>query len=137
MANVLTNIGKRIVTGRLLSTAPGAGTPGSAAPVHIGWGTGTAVAAATDTALGAEAAEARTAGTSSQYTTTTTNDTLQVTGTITAIAAKSISEAALFDLTKAQSGTVPAGNMFIRGDFTAVPLDTGDSIAFTFRWQIT
>lgn len=144
MANVLTNIGKRIATGRLLGglAAP---TPGSVAPTFIAWGSGTLAndgagnngipANAVDTALATEEAEARTNGTASQQTTTTTNDTFQVQGTIAATANKTINNSGLFDVTKAQAGT-PTGNLFAKGDFAGVPLNNGDSIAFTFRWQI-
>jgi hypothetical protein len=77
---------------------------GSTEPLNIGWGTGGVAggpftAANTDIALFSEAAEARTAGTSSAVTTTTTNDTYQVTGTITATGARTITEVALSDST--------------------------------------
>ncbi len=135
-ANVLTNVGRAIVTGRLLGGLTGT-TPGANAPIHIGWGIGTTDAVATDTALGSEAIEARTPGTASRSTTAVTNDTYQVQGTITCGGtSKTISEAALFDATKAEGGTVPVGNMFARGNFTGVALNVSDSIAFTFRWQL-
>jgi len=71
------------------------------------------------------------AGTSSQVTTTTTNDTYQVVGTITcAGAGKTITNAGLFD---ASTG----GNLFAKGDFTGIALNVGDSIQFTFKIQFT
>jgi hypothetical protein len=136
MANVLTNVGKAIVTGRLLNTPPGGGAAGSAAPRFVGWGTGTTAAAATQTALVTEASETsttRVTGTETRDNTGgQTNDTYVVTGTVQATGSKNISEAGLFD-----SVTGGSGNMFIRGDFTAVPLLSGDSIAFTFKWTIS
>jgi hypothetical protein len=137
-ANVLTNVGKQIVTGRLLSnTLPSSPTPGHAPPIYVGWGSGSGTSAIGDTTLFTEEAEARTAGTPSQVTTGggTTNDTLQVQGTVTAVGPKTITNAGLFDVAKAQ-GAGATGNLFAKGDFTGVVLATGDSIAFTFRWQL-
>lgn len=135
-ANALTNIGRAIVTGRLLGGLSGS-TPGANAPVHIAWGIGTVDAVAADTALGSESLEARTAGTATQQTTAQTNDTYQVQGTITCVSAgKTISEAGLLDAAKAQGASTAVGNLFARGNFTGVPLNVNDSIAFTFRWQL-
>lgn len=118
MATVFTNGGKAITTNRL----KGAGTE----PVYVAWGTGAGTAAAADTTLFTEAAEARVAGTSTQQTTTTTSDTYQVVGTITAAAGKTITNAGLFD-----ASTV--GNLYMKGDFTGVALNTGESIQFTMK----
>lgn len=131
-ANVLTNIGKQIVTGAVKQVSSGLG---STEPLHVAWGSGAGTAAVGDTTLFVEEAEARPAGTSSLVTTTTTNDTYQVVGTITAIAAKTITNAGLFDVTKAQGGAI-AGNLFAKGDFAGISLNSGDSVAFTFRWQL-
>ncbi len=130
LANVLTNVGKQIVTGRLISnTLPTSPTPGHAPPIYIGWGTGAGTAAIADTTLFTEASEARVAGTPTLVQTTTTNDTLQVQGTITSNGTKTITNAGLFD-------ALTAGNLFAKGDFTGVPLTNGESIAFTFKWQL-
>ena len=144
MANVLTNVGKQIVTYSLKRPLPGSGV-GSAEPNRVAWGSGSLAnngagnngvpANVVDTALATEEAEARVSGTSSIVTDTTTNDTYQVQGTITAIGNKSITNAGLFDTDKAQ-GAGAGGNLFAKGDFTSVALNTGDSIAFTFRWRI-
>jgi hypothetical protein len=131
-ANVLTNMGRQIVTGRLKGVGSGAGFT---EPIHIAWGSGAGTAAAADTTLFTEEAEARTAGTSTRITTAVTNDTYEVTGTITAVAGKTITNAGLFDVTKAQGGGI-TGNLFVKGDFAGVALANGDSIAFTFRWQL-
>lgn len=118
MATVLTNAGKAITTNRI----KGAGTE----PVHVAWGTGAGTAAATDTTLFTESAEARTSGTSTQQTTTVTNDTYQVVGTITATGTRAITNAGLFD---ASSG----GNLFMKGDFATINLAPDDSIQFTMK----
>ena len=118
MATVLTNAGKAITTNRI----KGAGTE----PVYVAWGTGAGTAAVGDTTLFTESAESRTSGTSTQQTTTTTNDTYQVVGTVTATAARAVTNAGLFD-----AATV--GNLYVKGDFTGVVLSTNDSIQFTIK----
>lgn len=122
MAAVLTNKGKEIIVDRIL----GNGTE----PKYVAWGTGAGTAAATDTTLFTEAAESRTNGTSSKVTTTTTNDTYQVVGAITAASGKTITNAGLFDAST-------SGNLFAKTDFTGVALDTNDSITFTFKANFT
>lgn len=119
MATVYTNAGKAITTNRI----KGSGTE----PLFVTWGTGAGTAAITDTTLFTEASEARTSGTSSQVTTTTTNDTYQVVGTITvAGTGKTITNAGLFDAST-------SGNLFMKGDFTGIVLAVGESIAFTMK----
>ncbi len=122
MATVLVNAGKAIVTNRI----KGSGTE----PNYVAWGTGAGTAGITDTTLFTEASETRVAGTSSQVTTTTTNDTYQVVGTIVANAGKTITNAGLLD-------AVSSGNLFMKGDFTGVALNTGESIQFTNQVQFT
>lgn len=119
MATLLVNRGKEIIVDRLR----GVGTE----PNFVAWGTGAGTTAESDTALFAESTEeSRAAGTSSKVTTTTTNDTYRVVGTITvATSSKTITNAGLFD---ASTG----GNLFVKGDFAGVPLNVGESIQFTF-----
>lgn len=117
MATVLTNAGKAITTNRL----KGAGTE----PTYVAMGTGAGTAAAGDTTLFTEV-ETRTNGTSTQQTTSVTNDTYQVVGTIAATAGRAVTNAGLFD---ASSG----GNLFMKGDFATVNLANGDSIQFTMK----
>jgi len=121
LAVVFTNAGAAIVTNRIIQ----AGT----APKNIGWGVGTNAAAVGDTALQTESAPTtaggRTVGTESRTTITNTNDNYQVVGTVSAGSTLAITEAGLFD-------AVTAGNLLIRGVFTAVNVVSGDSIAFTF-----
>lgn len=120
LATAFTNAGAAIVTNRMIQ----AGT----APKNIGWGTGTTTAAVTQTALVTEAAPTtaggRTVGTESRTTVTNTNDNYQVAGSVTAVSTLAITEAGLFD-------AMTGGNMLIRGDFAAINVASGDSIAFT------
>ena len=123
MATVVTNAGKTLKMNRLR----GVGTE----PTYIGWGTGAGTAAITDTALFTEASEARVSGTSSVVTTTTTNDTYQLVGTLTvAGAGKTITNAGNFDASV-------AGNLHVHGDFAGMTLNIGDSIQFTIKDQHT
>ena len=122
MATVLTNAGVAVITNRIIQ----AGT----APKNIGWGTGSTAAAVTDTALTTEFAPTtsggRTVGTESRATTTVTNDTYQVVGTVTATTAGTIAEAGLFD-------AVSTGNLLVHSVFTGVAVAIADSISFTFQ----
>lgn len=122
MATVVTNAGKAIITNRI----KGSGTE----PNYIAWGTGAGTASASATTLYTEAPESRVAGTSSQQTTSTTNDTYQVIGTMTATGSRTITNAGLFDAST-------SGNLFMYGDFTGVALNTNDSIAFTMKVQFS
>lgn len=100
------------------------------APKNIGWGIGTSTPLVTDTALQTESAPTtaggRTVGTETRTTTTVTNDTYTVTGTVTAGSTLAITEAGLFD-------NVTAGNMLIHAVFSAVNVVSGDAIAFTIN----
>jgi hypothetical protein len=130
MATLVVNGGKDIITNRII----GSGTE----PKFIGWGTGSQTTAlATDTTLGPTTVEKlvdlstsagtdHTTGTSSRVTTTTTNDSYQVTGTRTATGSGAVTVSGLFD---AASG----GNLFAKGDFAAINLVSGDSIAYTWK----
>lgn len=119
LATVFVNGGAAIINNRVIQ----AGT----APKNIGWGTGATAAAVTDTALQTEAAPTtaggRTVGTESRTTTSVTNDTYNVAGSVTAAGTVSITEAGLFD-------AVTAGNMLIHSVFAAVALVLNDSISF-------
>jgi hypothetical protein len=121
MATLLVNTGRAIVTNRIL----GSGTQ----PNYIGWGTGAGTTGATDTTLFTEVLP-RVSGTGSQVTTSTTNDTYQVVGTQTAATGETITNAGLFDAST-------SGNLFVKGDFTGIALNSGDSIAFTFKVQFS
>ena len=120
MATVLVNGGPAIITNRIT----GAGTE----PKWVAWGTGAGTAAAADTTLFTESSEeARTVGTPSRVTTTLTNDTYQVVGTITVVTSnKTITNAGTFD-------ALTSGNLFIKFDFTGLALLIGDSVQFTVK----
>jgi hypothetical protein len=122
MATLLVNTGKAIVTNYL---AGGAATQ----PKYVGWGTGAGTTAATDTTLFTEIGS-RTTGTATQQTTSTTNDTYQVIGTLTASGSVTITNAGLFDAST-------SGNLFVKGDFSGIALTSGDSIQFTFKTQFS
>ena len=115
LATVYANAGKAVTTNRI----KGAGTE----PVFAGIGTGAGTAAIADTSLFTEV-ESRVSGTSTQQTTTVTNDTYQVVATITATAARAVTNAGLLDAST-------AGNLFMKGDFAVINLAIGDSIQLT------
>ena len=121
MATLLVNTGKAIVTNRII----GSGTE----PNYVAWGTGAGTTAATDTTLFTEVTP-RVLGTASQQTTSTTNDTFQVVATQTAGTTETITNAGLFDAST-------SGNLFVKGDFTGIALNNGDSIQFTFKVQFS
>ena len=122
MATLLVNTGKAIVTNYL---AGGAATQ----PKYVGWGTGAGTTALTDTTLFTETGS-RATGTTTQQTITTTNDTYQVVGTLTASGSVTITNAGLFD-------ALTSGNLFVKGDFSGIALTSGDSIQFTFKTQFS
>lgn len=92
----------------------------------VGWGTGAGTSGAADTTLFTESAETRVTGTQTQQTTTTTNDTYQVAGTIVTASTQTITNAGVLS-------AVTVGTLVLHSDFTGVPLVSGDSIAFTFK----
>jgi hypothetical protein len=124
MATLLVNTGKAVVTNRIKNGATGATEPN-----YVAWGTGAGTTAAADTTLFTEVGT-RVAGTSTQQTTTTTSDTYQVIGTQTAGSSLTITNAGLFDAST-------SGNLFVKGDFTGIALNSGDSIQFTFKTQFS
>lgn len=131
MANVVKVVskGREVIAGRLIGA-----TPAQAEPLNIGWGTGGVgtgspyTAALTDVNAFKEAAEARTAGTSSKVTTTSTNDTYQVTGTIVSLSGQTITEALLSDsATKPFSTTVAAGASTVIGSSSNTSMNVAAS----------
>ena len=97
-----------------------------ACPSWVGWGIGTIAPVVGNTGLGTPSAEARTVGTKTQETTTTTNDTYQVVALITALSAQAITEVAIFD-------ALTAGNLFLRGTFSPINVNIDDTIEFTIQ----
>jgi hypothetical protein len=102
MATIFTDAGKAYVAAKLDGT-------NTNSPNRIGWGTGAGTAAAADTTLFTEAAEARATATLSHITTTVANDTFKAT----------------------------TGNLVVKADHTAIPLLTNDSIAYTFQLKFS
>lgn len=90
---------------------------------YIGWGSGSGQGV-TSTDLATALPESRTDGTDSQQTTNTTGDTFRVAGTLTATAARAVTEVGVFD-------DPTAGSMGIYGDFSVINLATDDNITFT------
>lgn len=122
MASVFTNAGMAAASAALVAANT---------LKYLQWGVGSGQTAASNTvASTSTTTEARVAGSLSQVTNVITNDTLQVVGTITAAGARAITEVGVFDA--AGSGSPPTGgNMGLYGDFSAINLASGDSIAFT------
>jgi hypothetical protein len=121
MATLLVTSGHGIVTNRL----GGGGTT----PNYVAWGTGSGTTSASDTTLFTEVTP-RVSGTTSQVTTSVTNDTFQIVGTQTAATSETITNAGVFDAST-------SGNLFVKGDFTGIALNSGDSIQFTFKVQFS
>ena len=96
------------------------------------WGTGSAAAASANVVTTTSTTEARSSATAAQGTTTVTNDKMTLTATITALAARAITEVGAFDAV-GTGGPATGGNMDIYGDFSVINLLTGDSIAFTIN----
>lgn len=92
----------------------------------VAWGTGAGTAAKADTILFTEASEARVVPTVSQP----LADKNRWVGTLTADAAKTITNAGLFD-------AATAGTLVIHGDFTGLALALGDKIEFTIDLEQT
>jgi|GEM_PF-2468958 len=97
---------------------------------YLGWGTGAGTSAHGDTTLFTESTEARVQTTNSYQTTSVTNDTLKMVGTLTAAAAKTITNMGVLD-------AASNGNLFVKADFAGVPLNPNDSIQATFTFQQT
>jgi hypothetical protein len=116
MASVFTNAGKAAASAAIVAAS---------AMKYLGWGTGSGQTASSND-LAAAAAEARSAGSMSQVTSSVTNDTVQITGTITAAGSRAITEVGVFD-------ALTSGNMDLYGDFAVINLGAGDSIAFTVK----
>lgn len=123
-ATVITNAGVAIQAKRMIGA-----TPSQAEPKYVAMGVGATGAARTavagDTALSSEV-ETRTTGTASNVTTTVTNDTYQVVGTVAATTSRAVDEAGLFDAST-------SGNLMISATFAVQNLSNGDSIQFTWK----
>lgn len=131
MTSLVPTTGKAVISGRMFGT-----TPTQAEPRYLGWGTGAGAGSASSTDVSTPATEARVTGTSSQFTTTVTNDTHQVVGTLTANANKTITNVGIFDA--AGTGSPPSGGaLYAIFDGLSQALNSGDSIQLTARVQYT
>lgn len=119
--NLITTVGKAWMTGAL---SGGVASPETMK--YIGVGTGTTAAAAGDTALETPV-ETRATGTQSLVTTTTTDDTYQVVGTVTFSTARAVTECGLFSAST--SGTIMARKVFD-------VMNCDASVSLQFTWQI-
>jgi len=125
VASVLTELGEEWVVDRLVATS---GTYSADVGNYVGWGTGAGTANKTDTTLFTESNDpvsaARTTGAVTK-TGTTTAAKWQCVATIASTTSQTITNAGTF-----KAGGAAA--MFVKGDFTGIPLVSGDSIQFTF-----
>lgn len=112
MADIFTTAGEGLVADAVEAFAS----------YFIGWGTGAGTSAKGDTTLFAESTESRVAAAMTQPTASTN----QFLATITADAAKTITNAGVF--TAASGGT-----LVTKSDFSGVALASGDKIEFTFQ----
>lgn len=102
----------------------------AAAAWWVQWGTGTNAAPTANVVTTTTTTEARASATAAQATTLVSNDKLNLTATLTAAGARAITEVGVFDAAGTGSPAT-GGNMNIYGDFAAINLASGDSIAFT------
>lgn len=122
MSAIITNAGKTIIANRI----KGLGTE----PIYFGWGTGTTEPTVLDTDLETPAAEARVAGTSAIVTVNVTEDTFQVSGSITSLSDQEITEWALFD-------ALVNGNMICREvQNPGKSMVTGGILNFTIKFPV-
>ena len=121
--NGVTTVGKALVAGRLNAS----GAP--AAADYIAVGTGTTAFAAGNTTLETETATSgltRAQGTVSLVTTTTTNDTAQVTKTFTVTGTVAVTESGVLNASS-------NGTLLCRQTFSAINVVNGDSLAITWK----
>ena len=124
MASIFTNTGRAAAAAALVAANT---------TKYLQWGVGSGqTASSTALANTTGTTESRVTGTMSSVTVTTTNDTAQIVGTITAAGSRAITEVGVFDA--AGSGSPPTGgNMNLYGDFSVINLASGDSISFTIK----
>jgi len=111
--NTIMNAGKAVISGLMLSDV------GEDAFDYLAIGTDNTAPDATQNALLSE--KYRIAGTGSQETTTVTNDTARLTGSISITSSISIREAGVFN-------SDSAGDMLARTTFSAVSVNDGDTV---------
>ncbi len=121
MATLLTNVGIAGIISRLNANTP---------PRWVAWGTGGAVAPDPEnTTLETESAETRIQGTNTIQEGEVAGDTYQVVATIESDSEQTISEVGLLSLAE-------VGDLYVRGNFTGLPLKLGDAIQFTIKTRL-
>ena len=121
--NLVVTVGKGYITSRMKDNT-------ATAMSHIAVGTGAVAPVAADTALGTEIGT-RVAGTVTQQTTSTANDTFRIVATFAAgNGTGALTEAGIFNASS-------AGTMLSRTTFAAINKAAGDSITITWNIQLT
>ncbi len=129
LATVISNAMRAIYTNLV-------GGLGGTAPNFWGIGSGAGTSAQADTTLFTEyttatwAGYARVNATPTRQATTLPNDTLKWSPSFTAGAAETVTNAGSFD-------AATAGSLGIKGDFTGIPLSSGDSLTLNATLQFT
>jgi len=103
---------------------------------YIGWGTGAGTTSKSDTTLFSESSTGLSMSGENRVLAVRTisgTDSIQWVATLTSNGVKSITNAGNFT----GSGSASPGNIMIKGDFTAIPLQTNDRIQFTFVLELT
>lgn len=127
VGNGIPTVGKALIAGRLNAS----GAP--AAADYVAVGTGTTAFAASDTTLVTETAASgltRAQGTVSLVTTSTANDTAQVTKTFSVTGTVAVTESGVFNAST-------SGTLLARQTFSAINVVNGDSLAITWKVQMT
>ena len=127
MASVLTEIGEEWVVDRLVATS---GTYSATVGNYVGWGTGAGTAAKTQTALFTQSNDpvSTNMGTGTVSKTGTTSAAKwQCVATLSSTTSQTITNAGTWSAANASTAA-----LFVKGDFTGIPLVSGDSIQFTF-----
>lgn len=129
ISNLVVSAGKAGVASRIN------GSGAEAVFASIGQGTGVAAAGAGDTTLGTEVTASGgaasgvhvvAAATATRVTTTVTNDTAQLVGTVSITGTIAITESGVFNATT-------NGTMLCRQTFSAINVVNGDSLQFTWK----
>lgn len=124
--NIVTNAGKAQLA---LLTGDASAVPFT----YLALGTSATAVAATDTTLTAEITDSgleRAAGTVSRVTTTTTNDTYQITKTWTATGSKTVEEVGVFN-------AASAGTMLSHALTTSKTVSSGETITGTYSLRFS
>lgn len=126
--NVIVNVGKAVVAGRILDDV----TSAQAQPFdYIALGTSNTAAAATQTVLGAEITTGggeRSAASGTRVLTNVASDTAQLVNTFNFTSTFAIVESGIFN-------DANSGDMLARQTFTAKNVNNGDSLQVT--WKVT